>query len=85
MREGHKQTWGGRQNKKQKKGGNKHDTNDMIKWVNDCVKLVKKKKKKEQKDNNLTSTIKTGNVNIQHQHKKWQGEATFYTSMLIRN
>lgn len=24
-----------------KKGGNKHDTDDMNKWVNDYVKLVK--------------------------------------------
>lgn len=41
VREGHKQTWG-RQNKK---GGNKY-TDDMIKWVNDYVKLVKIKQRK---------------------------------------
>ncbi len=32
---------------KTKKGGNKHDTDDMIKWVNDYVKLVKIKQTKK--------------------------------------
>ena len=37
-----------KQNKK-KKGGNKHDTDDMIKWVNDYVKLVKIKTNQKKK------------------------------------
>jgi len=33
------------EDKKHKKGGNKHDIDEMIKWVNDYVKLVKIKQK----------------------------------------
>ena len=47
---------------KTKRGGNKY-TDDMMKLVNDCVKLVKLK----QTNNNSAVTLKTGIVNIPDQ------------------